>query len=191
LLNLNQEKAWEHSVGEILQLRESGVLTEETPTELLHFLAWQGLIKPTRIPAVNRYMLPQNQLWAESVMKAEDWHQDVKAVCARYEVSIRRTIAVDAWTLCLLAFDEKLGLLGKFDEVYVSHGTIFRLLEEAKRTALYQVHQVLVYIEKNKHANVIIRSADFRHQIDVRERVDYDETANAVTIAIEKSARSF
>ncbi|MDD3339253.1 MAG: hypothetical protein PHS82_10405 [Lachnospiraceae bacterium] len=184
MLNLNLTKAKEHNIYPSHILQQNYFLSAEIPNELLHFMAWQRLIRPVVIPQVNKYMLPQNELWVEETMNKEEWHHNVKEISGKYNLSINRMIAVDAWTLCLLAFDEKLELLEKLDMIYVSHATISRLMEQAKCTALYQVHQVLEYIET--HQNVLIRSADFKHQIEIRENLDYDETASVIAIAYEK-----
>lgn len=185
MLNLNAKKAVEHNIYQLgVMQHQSRFITNKTPKELIHFLAWQGLIKPLAVNPVNKFMLPMNEEWARELMKRETWHCETKAVSEKYNMTINRTVVIDGWSLAILAFDDKLELMSRFDQVYVSHLTVSRLMEEASKTALYQIHQVLEWIENTD--NVSIVSADFAHQIDIREVIGYGEPESAIALGYEK-----
>ena len=114
----------------------------------------------------------------------ETWVQDREMLLARYDFSIRKKLAVDAWAMYLLAESGILEKLDEFDDIYISHLSISRILEELTHYENIPLRMALEYIECNKKKNIHIQTADFRSQISLRKCGNYDEPGSTIAISI-------
>lgn len=92
-------------------------------------------------------------------------------------------IKTDVWGLYLLAVEEKLELLEKFDQVYVTHFSVCRMLEEITHFKNENIEVILAYLESAEH--VKLQSPNFETQLRIRENVKYYEPCSTVAMAIE------
>ena len=83
----------------------------------------------------------------------------------------------------MLAVEEKLELLEKFDQVYVTHFSVCRMLEEITHFKNENIEVILAYLESAEH--VKLQSPNFETQLRIRENVKYYEPCSTVAMAIE------
>ena len=87
------------------------------------------------------------------------------------------------WGLYILAVEEKLELLEQFDQVYVTHFSVSRMLEEITHFKNENIEVILAYLESAEH--VKLQSPKFETQLRIRENVKYYEPCSTVAMAIE------
>lgn len=91
---------------------------------------------------------------------------------------------MDAWSLFLLANQNRLDDLEQFDAVYVTHCTVNRLMEELCHYENELLRTVLDCIQYMNNVQII--SADLGEQLVVREKTIYDEPGSTIAVAIAK-----
>lgn len=89
----------------------------------------------------------------------------------------------------MLAVEEKLELLEKFDQVYVTHFSVCRMLEEITHFKNENIEVILAYLESAEH--VKLQSPNFETQLRIRENVKYYEPCSTVAMAIEAEIRYY
>jgi hypothetical protein len=77
-----------------------------------------------------------------------------------------------------------LDILSGFDEIYVTHCTVSRILDEMCHYKNPYLESVIAYLEIAE--NITIISPDFEHQLQVREKAQYYEPESTIAIAVEK-----
>lgn len=173
--NLNESKA-----SKMFQhLPPSNGLTREAA----FYLAWQKRLRP--LPDERRNEFAPRKI--EGLLKqyeGEDWNWAAGKEYLLDRFKIERTCCVDAWTLYLLAESRNLIALEDMDMIYIPHCTIDHMLFEISQYPNEAVHRALEHIES--HENIHIHSADFVHQLKVRDKALYDEPAGVVAAAMEK-----
>lgn len=184
LVNLREKKAGElyaiisqypHIVNPYNGMSVSG-------KEEIHYLSWIGAIKPGFIPPANS-MQPMKAAEAVNRFKFENWHRSVNKAL-QHQFGVEKKIVADAWTLFILEETKGLEYLHRFDCVYVSHFTVIRLLEELSRVNSLVLRHIIDFIETDSVCQIV--SPGFRAQIEVRKNANYNETATAVALGIEK-----
>lgn len=173
--NLNAEKAKGHF--ESLNI----VLGPQLPQECVHYLVWQREICPRTNRQWNGLVPEKIESVIESYKK-ESWNGADSIVHGR-KFMIDRSLALDAWALYLLAENGELDSLNTLDGIYVSHPTINRIMFELCNFPNSALHTVLDYLQTSKHVH--IQSADFEHQMIIRNKAPFDEPASTVAIAKE------
>lgn len=129
-------------------------------------------------------MVPEQLEITLSKLAKEEWKRPVDEIIKSRKLAIDRNIAIDAWGLYILAVSGNLEVLGKFDNVYVTHFTITRLLDEITQYHNVPVRNALEFLEKTNHVQIL--SAGFEYQLKVRDKTRYDEPAGTIAIAEEK-----
>lgn len=183
--NLDVENAWKHfnicnpAFGAIQGMNEP-LLTNEGA----HFLVWQ-----------RKYPGHKEEKWhgmsnchIEEILferlSSEEWHDDVCDIKKRNQFDVHKNIAMDAWSLFLLANQNRLDDLEQFDAVYVTHCTVNRLMEELCHYENELLRTVLDCIQYMNNVQII--SADLGEQLVVREKTIYDEPGSTIAVAIAK-----
>lgn len=185
MCNLDSENAWKHfskenpMFGEFGQIENEGVfLTKEGA----QFLVWQKKYPP-HMEREWRGINIQEANAAKALFKREEWHLSPKSIANKLQYEIHKSIAIDVWGLYLLAVEEKLELLEKFDQVYVTHFSVCRMLEEITHFKNENIEVILAYLESAEH--VKLQSPNFETQLRIRENVKYYEPCSTVAMAIE------
>lgn len=184
MVNLNEEKAKEHNEyirnypHPINPVKQMIIMQHEE----IHFLNWIGAIKPSFVPPP-KSMTERRAREVIQLFGFESWHREIDK-SLRNHFNIEKKIAIDAWSLYILAETTGLEILESFDKVYVSHSTVMRLLEELSRTDNTKIREVLDFIKSKKVFS--IQSAGFKTQIEIRNNADYVEPAAAVAIGTEQ-----
>jgi hypothetical protein len=183
--NLDAEKAWKHfnicnpAFG-VIQGEVEPILTDEGA----HFLVWQrkflGHKEEKWHGMSNRYI---NEVM--DGLSAEKWHNDIDGIKKHNQYNIYKNIAIDAWSLFLLANQNRLDDLEHFDTVYVTHCTVNRLMEELCHYENEYIRSVLGCIQYMD--NVKIVSADLDEQLLVREKTIYGEPETTIAVANTKN----
>lgn len=176
MCNLNEEKSKVHF--ESLNVR----MYEKLPIECIHYLVWQKKLKPCEDSGWTG-MIPDKIDAVTASYNNENWRSKADFLVQKHKFQLGHTLAVDAWTLYLLAESGNLELLNSLDHLYVSHSTVNRIMFEICHYPNIALHVVLEYLKDSKHVH--IQSADFEHQLVVRNKVPYDEPASTVAIAKE------
>ena len=83
----------------------------------------------------------------------------------------------------MLAVEEKLELLEQFDQIYVTHFSVSRMLEEITHFKNENMEVILAYLESAEH--VKLQSPNFEVQLKVRENVNYYEPCSTIAMAVE------
>lgn len=184
LTNLNEEKAKEHNeyIRQYPHIvnPKTGMLIMNR--EEIHFLNWIGAIQPGFLPPYDSL----NVFRAAEVRNGyntETWHRVIDKQAVN-QFNINKKIAIDAWSLYQLLERGKLDVLNGFDSVYVTHMTIIRLFEEYSRTNNPQVRQLLDSLKNND--KVMLYSAGFKAQLEVRNVTRYFEPHSTVAVGVEK-----
>ena len=185
MCNLDSENAWKHfskenpMFGEFGQIENEGVfLTKEGA----QFLVWQKKYPP-HMEWEWRGINIQRANAAKALFEQEEWHLSPKSITNKLQYEIHKSIAIDVWGLYLLAVEEKLELLEKFDQVYVTHFSVCRMLEEITHFKNENIEVILAYLESAEH--VKLQSPNFETQLRIRENVKYYEPCSTVAMAIE------
>lgn len=185
MCNLDSENAWKHfskenpMFGEFGQIENEGVfLTKEGA----QFLVWQKKYPPHMEPEWRGINI-QGANAAKALFRQEEWHLSQKSIANKLQYEIHKSIAIDVWGLYLLAVEEKLELLEKFDQVYVTHFSVCRMLEEITHFKNENIEVILAYLESAEH--VKLQSPNFETQLRIRENVKYYEPCSTVAMAIE------
>lgn len=113
----------------------------------------------------------------------EEWHLSPKSIANKLQYEIHKSIAIDTWGLYLLAVEEKLDLLERFDQIYVTHFSVSRMLEEITHFKNENMEVILAYLESAEH--VKLQSPNFEVQLKVRENVNYYEPCSTIAMAVE------
>jgi hypothetical protein len=183
--NLDAENAWKHfhicnrAFGAIQDMDEP-LLTSEGA----HFLVWQRKFHGHK----ESKWCGMSNCQIEKVLErlsSEDWHDDVNEIKKRNQYDVYKNIAIDAWSLFLLANQNRLDDLECFDTVYVTHVSVNRLMEELCHYENEYIRSVLDYIHYMDNAQII--SADLDEQLVVREKTSYDEPGTTIAVAIAKN----
>ena len=185
MCNLDSENAWKHfskenpMFGEFGQIENEGVfLTKEGA----QFLVWQKKYPP-HMEREWRGINIQGANAAKALFKREEWHLSPKSIANKLQYEIHKSIAIDVWGLYLLAVEEKLDLLERFDQIYVTHFSVYRMLEEITHFKNENIEVILAYLESAEH--VKLQSPNFETQLRIRENVKYYEPCSTVAMAIE------
>lgn len=185
MCNLDSENAWKHfskenpMFGEFGQIENEGVfLTKEGA----QFLVWQKKYPP-HMEREWRGINIQGANAAKALFKREEWHLSPKSIANKLQYEIHKSIAIDVWGLYLLAVEEKLELLEQFDSIYVTHFSVYRMLEEITHFKNENIEVILAYLESAEH--VKLQSPNFETQLRIRENVKYYEPCSTVAMAIE------
>ena len=184
MCNLNAKKAWEHYkadnefFGILAQAKGSTYLTKEGAM----FLIWQRKYPPHRETTWNG-MLETKVNSVKDTYRRENWHVRVQAIKKKLGFDVNRCIAIDAWGLYMIAVEDKLDTLEQFDNVYITHSSVSRMLEEMCHYENRYLESVIAYLEIL--SNVKLQSPDFEHQLLVRERAEYYEPCSTVALALE------
>lgn len=185
MCNLDSKNAWKHfskenpMFGEFRQIENEGVLLTK---EGAQFLVWQKKYPP-HMEREWRGINIQGANAAKALFKREEWHLSPKSIANKLQYEIHKSIAIDVWGLYLLAVEEKLELLEKFDQVYVTHFSVCRMLEEITHFKNENIEVILAYLESAEH--VKLQSPNFETQLRIRENVKYYEPCSTVAMAIE------
>lgn len=150
--------------------------------EEIHFLNWIGAVKPGFLPPPDSMQTKR----AEEVWNGygnETWHREIDQQFLN-QFRLINTVSIDAWGLYQLTEKNMLDCMEGFDHIFVSHMSIMRLLEELSRTDNSKIRILLNYLKVSE--KVLIYSAGFKAQIDVRNATEYFEPASAVAVALEK-----
>lgn len=184
MANLQKERAREHEklVAQyehfINPMNGSLILQKE---EIL-FLNWIDAIKPGFLPPP-KSMIERRANEVLKQYQSETWHRQIDRT-RKNQFDVDRTIAIDAWGLYILAEEMRLDALNQFENVYIPHSTIIRLLEELSKTDNQKIRDIMNFLETSQ--NVHLESAGFKTQIEVRNSVPYTEMAAVIAIAKEK-----
>lgn len=184
LVNLNEEKAHEHNryIKEYPHLVNPITKQLILQNEEIYFLNWIRAIYPAFIPSPKR-MIERRASEIRRKYANENWHKEIaKSVLSQFEID--KTASIDAWGLYMLSDGDSLGILERFDRIYISHTSITRLLDELSQTNNEKLHALLGFIRGNDIFR--LQSANFHTQLEVRNKVDYDEPATAVAMSVEK-----
>lgn len=185
MCNLDSKNAWKHfskenpMFGEFRQIENEGVLLTK---EGAQFLVWQKKYPP-HMEREWRGINIQGANAAKALFKREEWHLSPKSIANKLQYEIHKSIAIDVWGLYLLAVEEKLELLEQFDSIYVTHFSVYRMLEEITHFKNENIEVILAYLESAEH--VKLQSPNFETQLRIRENVKYYEPCSTVAMAIE------
>lgn len=185
MCNLDSENAWKHfskenpMFGEFRQIENEGVLLTK---EGAQFLVWQKKYPP-HMEQEWRGINIQGANAAKALFEQEEWHLSPKSIANKLQYEIHKSIAIDVWGLYLLAVEEKLELLEQFDQIYVTHFSVSRMLEEITHFKNENIEVILAYLESAEH--VKLQSPKFETQLRIRENVKYYEPCSTVAMAIE------
>ena len=123
------------------------------------------------------------QMKKQLLFEQEEWHLSPKSIANKLQYEIHKSIAIDTWGLYLLAVEEKLDLLERFDQIYVTHFSVSRMLEEITHFKNENMEVILAYLESAEH--VKLQSPNFEVQLKVRENVNYYEPCSTIAMAVE------
>lgn len=184
LTNLNNVEAIEHNnyirqYPHFLNPKTGMIVVSK---EEIHFLNWIGAVKPGFLPPPDS-MLEARAAEVREGYEKELWHRTIDKQFQN-QFRLKKSIAIDAWSLYQLAEKNTLDDLQDMDCVYVSHMSVIRLLEELSRTSNQKIRIILNYLKAAE--NIQIYSAGFRAQLEVRNVAPYFEPASTVAVAIEK-----
>lgn len=184
LTNLNGIEAFEHNnyirqYPHFLNPKTGMVVVNQ---EEIYFLNWIGAIKPDFLPPPDS-MLDTRAVEIRKEYEKESWHRTIDKQF-KNQFRLKKSIAIDAWSLFQLAEKNTLDDLQSLDCVYVSHMTIIRLLEELSRTDNPKLRIILSFLKAAD--NIHIYSAGFKAQLEVRNAAPYFEPASTVAVAVEK-----
>lgn len=185
MCNLDSENAWKHFsketplFGKFDKAENEGVLLTN---EGARFLVWQKKYPPHMEREWRRINI-QGANAAKALFEQEEWHLSPKSIANKLQYEIHKSIAIDVWGLYILAVEEKLELLEQFDQVYVTHFSVSRMLEEITHFKNENIEVILVYLESAEH--VKLQSLKFETQLRIRENVKYYEPCSTVAMAIE------
>ena len=158
-----------------LNWNEIKYLTWRQKGELVNNLNWQGMTQEKVWTIVEQY---RQETWGSSIVKTR--------LVKRFQ--IYQVCVLDAWSLYMLAVQGKLHLLEDLDMVYVTHTSVDHLLNEISLRDNAQAREALDFISTCERVEIV--SPDFQHQLQIREKVFYDEPASAVALALEKDCVS-
>lgn len=185
MCNLDSENAWKYFskenplFGKFDKAENEGVfLTNEGA----RFLVWQKKYPP-HMEREWRGINIQGANAAKSLFEQEEWHLSPKSIANKLQYEIHKSIAIDTWGLYLLAVEEKLELLEQFDQIYVTHFSVSRMLEEITHFKNENMEVILAYLESAEH--VKLQSPNFEVQLKVRENVNYYEPCSTIAMAVE------
>lgn len=184
LTNLNGIEAFEHNnyirqYPHFLNPKTGMVVVSK---EEIHFLNWIGAVKPGFLPPPDS-MLEKRAAEVREEYERESWHRAIDKQF-KNQFMLKKSIAIDAWSLYQLAEKNTLDDLQHLDSVYVSHMSVIRLLEELSRTNNTKIRIILSYLKAAD--NIQIYSAGFKAQLEVRNVAPYFEPASTVAVAVEK-----
>lgn len=184
LVNLNKEKAYEHNkyIKDYPHLINPITKQLILQNEEIYFLNWIRAIYPAFIPSPKR-MIDTRASEVRRKYANETWHKEIPKTI-KNSFDIDKTASIDAWGLYMLSDSDSLDILKKFDRIYITHTSITRLLDELSQTNNEKLHDLLGYIRAESVFR--LQSANFRTQLEVRDKVIYDEAASAVAMGIEK-----
>lgn len=184
LTNLNKAKALEHYnyIRQYPHWQDSGTGMVVAKKEEIYFLNWMGVLKPGRRPSLDS-MGEEKAGEVSEKYKTETWHPVIDRQF-KNQFRVKKSIAMDAWSLYQLAEMNALDDIQSLDYVYVSHITVTRLLEELSKTNNLKIRIILEYIQLSD--NTHIYTAGFKSQLEVRNVAQYHEFASTVAVAIEK-----
>lgn len=184
LLNLKEKKA-----GELFEIISQYPLFVNPFTgmsvsfnEDIFYLCWAGFIRPNFL-APPHSMKPMEAAEAVRCFQSENWHRNIDRPL-QHRFGVEKKIVADAWSLFILEETKGLEYLHHFDCVYISHFTVMRLLEELSRVNSLVLRHIIDFVKTDPACQ--IASAGFPAQIEVRNNADYNETAAAVALALEK-----
>ena len=185
MCNLDSENAWKYFskenplFGKFDKAENEGVfLTNEGA----RFLVWQKKYPP-HMEREWRGINIQGANAAKSLFEQEEWHLSPKSIANKLQYEMHKSIAIDTWGLYLLAVEEKLDLLERFDQIYVTHFSVSRMLEEITHFKNENMEVILAYLESAEH--VKLQSPNFEVQLKVRENVNYYEPCSTIAMAVE------
>ena len=184
LTNLNNAKALEHYnyIRQYPHWQDSGTGMVVAKKEEIYFLNWMGVLKPGCRPSLDS-MGEEKAGEVREKYKTETWHS-VMDRQFKNQFRVKKSIAMDAWSLYQLAEMDALDDIQSLDYVYVSHITVTRLLEELSKTNNLKIRIILEYIQLSD--NIHIYTAGFKSQLEVRNVAQYHEFASTIAVAIEK-----
>ncbi len=174
VLNLERDKADEvfERIPKGMQLSESEIF----------YIVWRKGAMPPFNEKWNG-IVPEKIENTLSKYRSLDYPSKSERAKTAERLALDRVCCLDAWTLYLLAENDMLEELDRMDRVYIPHITVRHILDELRSCPNMALRAALDYI--SDCGNVTIRSADFEHQLSVRERVKYDEPACVVALAME------
>lgn len=182
--NLDAENAWSHfNVSNSAFGRIADMLEPMLTAEGAHFLVWQKKVlghKEEKWHGMSKDNIDE----VLGRISSEEWHDDVSRIKKRNQYDIHENVAIDAWSLFLLANQNRLDDLECFDTVYVTHLTVNRLMEELCHYENEYIRTVLDCIQYLD--NVKIVSADLGEQLIVRKKTIYDEPGTTIAVAVAK-----
>lgn len=184
LTNLNDVGAFEHNnyIRQCPHLLNPKTGMIVISPEEIHFLNWIGAVKPGFIPPPDS-MLEDRASEVREAYGKETWHHTIDKQF-KNQFRLKKSMAIDAWSLYQLAEMNILDDLESLDCVYVSHMTVIRLLEELSRTANPRIRTILDYLKLSE--TIQIYSAGFKAQLEIRNVAPYFEPASTVALAVEK-----
>lgn len=111
----------------------------------------------------------------------EQWRRDPADVMAEYSAGERKAVAVDLWALYIMARQRKLGIMGDFSQVYITHMTFSHCLQELCNINDPVMRALLmVFIDAD---NIVWRSPTIEEQLPVRNETEtYLEFHHALTV---------
>lgn len=185
MCNLDSENAWKHFSKENPLFGRFGEEGEDIPAltnEGAQFLIWQRKYPP-HMEMEWRAINIQRANEARKLFEREEWHISPESIAKKLKYEIQRSIAIDVWGLYLLAVEEKLEILEKFDCLYVTHFSVCRMLDEITHFKNENIEVILAYLESADH--VKLQSPKFETQLQIRENAEYYEPCSTIAMAIE------
>ena len=185
MCNLDSENAWKHFSKEnplFGRFEQEEYSIPALTKEGAQFLIWQKVYPPhmeMEWKAINL----QRANEARKQFEREEWHISPEIIAKKLKYEIQRTIAIDMWGLYLLAVDEKLEILEKFDCIYVTHFSVCRMLDEITHFKNENIEVILAYLESAAH--VKLQSPRFETQLQIRENAEYNEPCSTIAMAVE------
>ena len=188
MCNLNSKKAWEHFSKENpyfgQDIQEPGRIPKLTK-EGSQFLVWQRKYPPHKEPDWNGIM-EKNLPAVRRGIDEETWHIQAEDIKASKGYDLNRCVALDAWAIYMIAAEEKLDTLESFDEIYITHNTISRMLLEMCHYENPYFTVALAYFEDLN--NLRLESPDFPHQLLVRDKKEkYEESSSTLAMALQRN----
>ena len=149
----------------------------------IYYLNWTGRIVPQFTPPTYS-MTKQYARKVWNRYNDETWHRIINQQL-KNQFMINKSIAIDSWGLYELVETEKIGLIERFDNVYVSHISIIELHKELSRTNNHKIRELQKLLKNS--SNIHIWSAGFKAQIEVRNVAAYCEPAATLALGVEKN----
>ena len=185
MCNLDSENAWKHFSKDnprFGRFEQEGYSIPALTKEGAQFLIWQK-VYPPHMEMGWRAINLQRANEAGKQFEREEWHISPENIAKKLKYEIHRSIAIDVWGLYLLAIEEKLEILEKFDCVYVTHFSVCRMLDEITHFKNENIEVILAYLESAAH--VKLQSPRFETQLQLRENAKYYEPCSTIAMAVE------